>query len=196
MKVGVLGGTFDPPHFGHLALAHAAIEALELDEVLFVPTNRNPLKLGVKTTSGRHRLGMLQALIAKEAKMGVCDVEVIRGGFSYAVETLTELTVAQPGDYWFLVGADAASHIEEWKQPQRLLKLCRLGVVVRPPVDEPTLLRRIPDSFHDRIDMIPMATLDISATDIRDRIHGGLPTARLLPESVYAYIKQNHLYNA
>ena len=196
MKIGVLGGTFDPPHFGHLALARAAIEALELDEVLFVPTNRNPLKLGVKTTSGRHRLGMLQALIAEGAKMGVCDVEVIRGGFSYAVETLTELTVAQPGDYWFLVGADAASHIDEWKQPRRLLRLCRLGVVVRPPVDEPTLLRRIPDSFHDRIDMIPMTTLDISATDIRDRIHGGLPTARLLPESVYAYIKENHLYNA
>jgi len=196
MKVGVLGGTFDPPHFGHLELARAAIEALELDEVLFVPTSRNPLKLGVKTTSGRHRLGMVQALIANEPKMAVCDVEVVRGGFSYAVETLTELTVAQPGDYWFVVGADAASLIAEWKQPQRLLKLCRLGVVVRPPVDEPTLLRRIPNDFHDRIDMIPMIPLDISATDIRDRIHGGLPTGRLLPDSVHAYIKQNHLYHA
>ncbi|MHB8635087.1 MAG: nicotinate-nucleotide adenylyltransferase [Fimbriimonadaceae bacterium] len=196
MKIGVLGGTFDPPHFGHLALAQAAVGALELDEVLFVPTSRNPLKQGERTSSGRHRLRMVQALIAGEEKMAACDLEVVRGGLSYAVETMTELTVAQPGDYWFLVGADAASHVEEWKQPQRLLKLCRLGVVVRPPVDEPTLLRRIPKSFHDRIDMIPMTHLAISATDIRDRISGGLPTGRLLPEAVYAYIKQNHLYNA
>ena len=196
MKIGVLGGTFDPPHNGHLALARAAIEELTLDEVLFVPTSRNPLRSGPRATSARHRLAMVQAMIADEPKMAACDIEVIRGGLSYAVETMTELTVAQPGDYWFLVGADAVCHFDEWKQPQRLLRLCRLGVVVRPPIDEPTLFRRVPTDFHDRIDMIPMSPLKLSATDVRDRISAGLPTGRYLPDSVYAYIKHHHLYNA
>ncbi|HLK14029.1 MAG TPA: nicotinate-nucleotide adenylyltransferase [Fimbriimonadaceae bacterium] len=196
MRIGVLGGTFDPPHLGHLALARAALAALELDEVLFVPTSRNPMKLGVKASSGRHRLAMVQAMIAGEPKMAACDVEVVRGGLSYAVETMTELSVAQPGEYWFLVGADAGTHIAEWKQPQRLLRLCRLGVAVRPPVDEATLLRRVPVEFHDRIDIIPMTPVEVSSTEVRDRLQAGRPVNRIVTEPVYAYIQQHHLYSA
>lgn len=196
MKVGILGGTFDPPHIGHLAIAKAAIEALGLDEVLFVPTSRNPLKRNAKSASPKQRLAMVQALIEDQDKMAACDVEIVRGGLSYAVETMTELSVAQPAEYWFLVGTDAAAQLEEWKQPNRLVRLCRLGVVVRTPVDEAALLRRIPREFHEFIDMIPMQPIDVSATDIRDRIAAGKPLMKLVPAPVLAYIKQNHLYHA
>lgn len=190
----MLGGTFDPPHAGHLALAKAAIEALELDEVLFVPTNRNPLKRKLKTAPAKHRLAMVQALIKDEPKMAVCDIEILRGGTSYAVDTITELSFAQPADYWFIVGADAVAHISEWKQPSRLLRLCRLAVALRPGTTESNLMIRIPAEFREGIDMIPMKPVELSATELRNRLAAGLSPGPNLPQGVRAYIQQNKLY--
>ncbi len=194
MKIGVLGGTFDPPHAGHLALAKAAIEALELDEVLFVPTNRNPLKRKFKTAPARHRQAMVQELIKDEPKMALCDIEILRGGMSYAVDTMTELTIAKPAEYWFIIGADAALTLTEWKQPQRLVRLCRLGVALRPPGTEANLMIRIPAEFRDHIDIIPMKPIELSATELRNRLAAGLSPGPNLPQAVRAYIQQNKLY--
>ena len=106
MKTGVLGGTFDPPHYGHLELAKAAKAQLGLDEVMFVPANRNPLKTR-KTASAKHRLRMVELEIEDEEGLSVSDIEITRGGPSYAVDTLEELKMVRPGEYWFIVGADA-----------------------------------------------------------------------------------------
>jgi nicotinate-nucleotide adenylyltransferase len=194
VKRGVLGGTFDPPHRGHLELARAAIEAFDLDEVLFVPANKNPLKQRRRMIPAKHRLAMTTAMIMNEPKMAVCDIEILRGGPSYAVDTLTELTFAEPGEYWFIVGADAAMTLADWKQPERMLRLCRLAVAVRAPLRNEDFLARIPADLRDRVDIIPFAPTDVSSTEIRDALEVGRPPGTALPPVVYAYIKQNSLY--
>src|ERR1700722_59500 len=107
MRIGVLGGTFDPPHLGHLALARAALRQLELDEVLFLPANRNPLKTGKGGTPAKHRLAMIDLMLKNEPTMAYSDMEITRGGPSYAVDTLNELHAVRPAEYWFLMGADS-----------------------------------------------------------------------------------------
>jgi len=118
MRIGILGGTFDPPHIGHLELARAAIDALKLDEVLFLPAHRNPLKRA-KSSPAKQRLEMVQRMVADEPKMAVSDIETSRGGPSYMVETLMELQMVKPGDYWVLLGADAMKTFDEWKTRRR-----------------------------------------------------------------------------
>lgn len=194
MRIGILGGTFDPPHNGHLAVAHAAIEQLELDEVIFLPANKNPLKSRKVGTSAKHRLGMVEALIRNEPKMAVSDMEITRGGVSYTVDTLGELHMAQPADYWFLMGADSLRGLVDWRNPQRILRLARLGVAVRPPMNEQDVMNRTPEEFRDRVDVINMSPVDISSTDIRDRISRRQNVSPWMPLDVQKYISTYQLY--
>jgi nicotinate-nucleotide adenylyltransferase len=193
MRIGILGGTFDPPHIGHLTLARTAKEELGLDEVIFMPVNRNPLKKG-KSTPAKHRLEMVQRAIADEPGLAMSDIEITRGGLSYAVDTLTELTFAQPGDYWFLVGADALKGLPQWKQPERLLRLARFGVAVRPPIIEADVMARLPEEVKKRIDIVKMSALDVSSTDVRDLISAGKPVGSWVKPTVLQYIRENRLY--
>ena len=196
MKIGVLGGTFDPPHVGHLELARSAIHSLGLDEVMFLPVSRNPLKPRRKGTSSRARLEMTRLLIQGEPKMSLCDIEVVRGGMSYSVETMSELSAAEPADYWFLIGADVARSLMDWKQPGRLLKICRLGVALRPPLTAGQVMARIPEDFRGRIDFIDMPASSASSSEVRDLIAARRPLGRLITEPVYAYIKEHKLYSS
>ena len=194
MRIGVFGGTFDPPHNGHLAFAQATIEHLQLDEVQFVPAARNPLKTGINISSGRHRLQMLERLVDDLPNLALCDIEIQKGGNSYSVETMTELSFAQAADYWFLMGADSILEIERWKQPERLLKLCRLAVTVRPPHTETSILARIPEFAKASTDFIPMPPQSISSTEIRNSIQDGKPVHRHMPPEVLRYINDHQLY--
>lgn len=194
MRIGILGGTFDPPHSGHLSLARAAMEQLELDEVLFLPASRNPLKSRKVATPGKHRLGMVEALVRNEPKMALSDMELTRGGTSYTVDTLGELQMVQPAEYWFILGADSLRGLSDWKNPQRLLKLCRLAVAVRPPSTEADLLIRVPEEFRDRIDVVKMSPIDVSSTDLRDRLARKQNVAPWIPVDVLKYISTNQLY--
>ena len=194
MKIGVLGGTFDPPHFGHLAIAKAALASLELDEVLFMPVSRNPVKKNHKGTSPKHRLEMVKLLVADEEKMAVSDLEVTRGGVSYTVDTITELQMAQPADYWFLLGADALQSIATWKQPERLVKLCRLGFVARGTRVVEDVLIRIPADIRSQVDHIEMPLIDISSSDLRNKLARGQSVNPWIPEKVRDYIESNKLY--
>lgn len=196
MRIGVFGGTFDPPHTGHLELARAALEHLQLDEVIFMPANRNPLKRRHDTAPPKHRLEMIRRLIEGEAQFGVSDQEITRGGPSYTVDTMSELQMAQPGEYWFLLGADSLKGLKDWKQPERLLRMCRLGVVMRPPQTEALVLGRLPDEVRAKVDLIPMKPMDISATELRERIAKGKPTAPWLAPAVLQYINANGLYRS
>lgn len=193
MRIGILGGTFDPPHAGHLALAKAAIETLELDEVLFMPASRNPLK-HKPVASAKQRLAMTQVLIKDEPKMAVSDLEISRGGQSYAVETLEELQAVQPADYWFIVGADALKDLTQWKNPDRLLKLCRLAVAVRPPQTETMVRAHIPEEYRDRVDLLNMAPMEIASFDIRDRLARRRPVGSSFPAALLDYVEKNKLY--
>lgn len=196
MRIGILGGTFDPPHLGHLSLAKAAIEQLNLDEVMFMPANRNPLKTRKLETKPEDRMGMLEALVrgSDDPKLSLSDLEITRGGPSYAVDTLSELQMARPADYWFLMGSDSMKTLGEWKQPQRLIKLCRLGLVLRPPATEDQVISRIPPEFAAAVDFIQMPSVDISSSELRDRLALRKPTNPWLTSDVIKYIHSHRLY--
>src|SRR4051812_6215204 len=172
MRIGILGGTFDPPHAGHLALAGQAIEELQRDELLTPPAARNPLKR-VTNSPAKHRLEMVRRMVEGEPKMAVSDIEISRGGVSYMVETLMELQMVKPGEYWIILGADTVRSFEKWKNPAKILKLCRLGVAIRPPMNETDVTARLTPEVRERIDMIHMKPIDISATTIRDKVSKG-----------------------
>lgn len=193
MRVGLLGGTFDPPHAAHLALARAAASQLSLDEVMLVPVSRNPLK-GGRQTPPKQRLEMVTLAIQDEPNLSVSDVEIARGGMSYAYDTLQELSYLQPAEYWFILGADTVKSIAKWKQPEKLLKMCRLGVALRGQEDKERLLAQLPEYAVKAIDWIDFPTMDISASEIRERIAAGKPVRDWLKASVASFIAKNHLY--
>jgi len=194
MRIGILGGTFDPIHNGHLALAEAAQATLSLDEVLFVPANRNPLKKDRRQASARDRLEMVRLALAGQPGFAVSDIEIRRGGPSYAIETVWELQQVHPGEYWFLLGADAVRDIESWKQPERLLRLCRLGVAIRLPETVEDVLSRLKPEVREKVDPIELAPVEISATEIRERIAMKERVNAWLPAAVLQYIRENRLY--
>lgn len=192
----MLGGTFDPPHSGHLALAEAARARLELDEVLFIPAYRNPDKTPSTATTPKQRLAMVQLATAGNPLYSVSDIEIARRGNSYAVDTLAQLTQARPGDYWFILGADALRGLPNWKQPDKLIRLCRLGVAIRPPDKPVHLLSRLTPEIVERVDVIEMAPVEISSTEIRNMISRGLGVSQWLAPAVLEYIRENHLYGS
>lgn len=194
MRIGVFGGTFDPPHVAHLAAARAAKEQLELDEVLLIPAGRNPVKPAIASSPGRARLKMVELAIADEAGLSCSDIEITRGGPSYSVETLAELHMAQPADYWLLLGSDQLRQFFEWHMPHRILQLCRLAAVIRPPDTRLEIEHRLADWMQDRVDFVEMAPMDISATRLRSMIKEGVPVDRWVKPSVLAFIAENRLY--
>ena len=194
MRIGILGGTFDPPHYGHLKLAEAAIESLDLDEVILLPANINPFKQKKRITSGKQRIAMTQLLQKRNPKLSFSDMEITRGGVSYTVDTLGELQMVHPGEYWFIVGADAIGNFMEWKNPLRILRLCRLAASVRPPINKDDLQLELPEEFRDKIDIIEMTATTESSSTIRDRIIRGLTVQNMTTPEIVDYIRNNKLY--
>lgn len=194
MRIGILGGTFDPPHTAHLALAEAAADQLQLDEVIFMPAYKNPIKSVKQGTPAKHRLEMTKLLVAKAPRMAVSDLEITRGGPSYTVDTLTELTFAQPAEYWFILGADAVRRLGEWKQPTRLLKLCRLAVALRPPMTEVDLMARLTSDVKEQSDIITLPPMDISSSELRERFQKRQPVTPWVTPEVLNYIREHKLY--
>ncbi len=194
MRIGIFGGTFDPPHNGHIALARACREGLDLDEVLFVPAAQNPLKTNGPRASAKDRLAMLGLIAAGEPGVGVVDLEIQKGGTSYTADTLTDLTMAQPADYWFLLGGDALKGFGEWKNPQKILRLARLGVVLRPSQADADVVMRFSEPYRERVDLIRMTPVDVSSTEIRQRISRGQTIAPYVPQAIQAYIEEKGLY--
>jgi nicotinate-nucleotide adenylyltransferase len=194
MRIGILGGTFDPPHQGHLKLVESAIQSLQLDEVIFLPANSNPFKQNNRSTPAKQRLEMTQLLTKNHLKLAVSDMEITRGGLSYTVDTLGELQMVHPGEYWFILGADAIKGFPEWKNPHRILRLCRLAVAARPPINREDTLRGLGEEFTEKVDMIEMPPTEISSTSIREKIMKGHSVDKLTTPEVIDYIKRNKLY--
>jgi len=192
----MLGGTFDPPHNAHLALAEAARATLHLDRVVFVPAGDPWRKRDRNVTPAAARLEMVRAATAHLPWAHVSTVEVDRVGPSYTAETLTAL-VQPDEDWWFILGADALADMPQWSEPHRILQLARLAVARRPDSTGPMFtseVRRTLPEVEARTDFIQMPQLDISATQIRRRLAAGEPTDDLLPHPVRNVIDRLALY--
>ena len=197
---GILGGTFDPIHLGHLALAYEARYELELDHLLFVPNADPPHKQGQGVTPARHREAMVALAIEREPTFVLSRLELERDGPSYAIDTVAELAERSRAEGrpepWFVMSAEAADSFHTWREPDRILKLCRLAVAPRPgakPLDHAWVAEHYPGQ-EGRFAFLSGPELDIRSTDIRARVAAGTPITDLAPEVVIAYIEEHGLY--
>ena len=198
MQVGVLGGTFDPIHFGHLLIAEESRLSLGLDRVLFVPAGRPWLKEGQPLSEARHRLRMVELAIASNPYFDVLRSELDRAGLSYTVDTLEELQsdLGPEVGLHFILGLDAFESFYRWKEPERLLELSRLVVVSRPGYrgeQRDCILDRY-RNHADRISVLAVNSVDFSATEIRRRAAAGISFRYQVPEPVEQYILEQGLY--
>jgi nicotinate-nucleotide adenylyltransferase len=197
-RIGLLGGTFDPPHLAHLAAGAAARATLKLDRVLFVVAGQPWRKAARPVTPAPTRLRLLrEALSPLGAWAQASSVEVERRGPSYTVETLAALERERPGvAWWFVLGADALADLPRWHRPDAIIERARLALVARPgePEGLPSSVREAVPGIESAIDGVPMPRLAISASDLRERVRRGRSTALLLPGEVRRLIEELGLY--
>ena len=189
MRLGIYGGSFDPPHVGHLLTASDACEALALDRLIWVPAGIQPLKVGQALASSAQRLAMVHRLVAGDARFEVDPVEIDRDGLSYTVDTVAAYAERFPGaELFLLVGADVLTSFDRWREPERIRQLATLAVLERtvegeaapdpPPGSQRLATRRV----------------DVSSTEIRARLAAGLSIHGFVPESVERFIAAERLY--
>ena len=197
-KVGIMGGTFDPPHIGHIAMAEFVRKSLELSEVWFIPTGKISYKSTKETASALDRFNMVRLAVEGNDKFYVNDTEVFRDSFSYTFETLEELKEKHPSiEFTFVVGADSLDYMEKWKEPQRIFNSCKIAVVNRPGISNDKIevkKKMLEDAFGGEIEVINMPPVDISSTQIRKMIREGKSVIQFVPEKVIEYIKHNNIY--
>ena len=199
-KIGVLGGTFDPIHLGHLIMAEDIREKLGLGEVLFIPAGRPWLKLKEEKpiSAADHRLAMVRLAVASNPHFKVSTMEIDRPGLSYSIDTILELK-AELGaqvEIYFIVGPDALAEFPKWKEPAQLMGICQVVGIGRPKhtqVDLRKLERSVPGASQ-RIVLVDVPQIEISSTDIRRRVAQGLSIRYLVPEAVEKYIAEHRLY--
>jgi nicotinate-nucleotide adenylyltransferase len=183
-RVGVFGGSFDPVHVGHLAIALAALESVPLDRVLFVPVRRSPLKDRDPLASVADRVAMLEAAIVGEPRFALSRVELERDSVSYTVDTLEALR--SQGELFLILGSDALADLARWRTPDRIRELATILVAARPGAPEP-------DPVH-RARAFDAPRLDISSRELRARAARGLSLRYLVPDAVWEHIKKRGLY--
>ena len=199
-QIGILGGSFNPPHLGHLMMAMDALELARLDRVLFVPAATPPHKSNHNgMISAEHRLAMTKLAIADEPRFEVCDDEIRRGGISYTVETLRRLKSSRPDDELFLIiGGDTLRELPTWREIGAILDLCRVVTIARPGVNKIQMQPALPAPWPEKLmaDVIAGHQMDVSSTDIRERIIRGRSIRYLVPDAVAAYIAAWKLFQA
>ena len=197
-SVGILGGTFDPVHRGHLEIARRAMDEAALERVIFIPAAQPRLKSGEPSASPQQRLEMLRLAVGKTPGFEVSDIELHRNGPTLTVETLRELR-RQLGDdvaLRFILGLDALARFDQWVEPERVVQLARLLAVSRPGYtgfDWPGFYARNPYA-EGRVDCLDSTAIDVSASELRGRIAAGASVSGLLPTAVEQYIRDNRLY--
>lgn len=198
MNIGILGGTFDPVHIGHLSIAKAAMDQAALERVLFIPAGQPRLKQAKPVASITHRIEMVRLAIAGDPIFQVCELEAARPGPTYSVDTVEELSVKLgPGtELFFILGLDVLGQLDRWKDPGRVLKFCRLLVLDRPGeqgFDWPDFYNRVPEA-KDRVQVVTAPLVDVSATGLRQRASAGEPLSEMVPDAVAEYIQKQGLY--
>jgi nicotinate-nucleotide adenylyltransferase len=195
VRVGLLGGTFNPPHIGHLVCATQALSALELDDVLFVPVHQPPHK-EVETDPGvEHRVELCRRAVADDDRLSVSLIEAEVPGPSYTVDTLSRLHDRCPGDQLtFIVGGDMALSLPAWREPAAILSLATLGVAEREGVRRADIAERLAELGTENVRFFDMPRLDVSSSLIRRLVAAGRPIRYLVPDAVADYIVQEGLY--
>lgn len=197
-KTGIMGGTFNPVHLGHLLLAENAYSALSLDEVLFMPSGISYMKEQSAILDGRTRLEMTRLATEDNPHFRVSSLEVEREGYTYTSDTLRQLTGENPDtDYYFLVGADTLFSIESWREPEEIFQMAVLAAAVRDDCDLTALEKqadRLKELYNAKIVLLPAGRIEISSSRIRERISRGLSVRYMVPESVRLYMEENRLY--
>jgi nicotinate-nucleotide adenylyltransferase len=198
MDIGVLGGTFDPVHMGHLKIADEAMQRLSLYRILFIPAGEPWLKVEKEITPSMHRKKMLEIAIEGYPDFTISTIELERSGATYTVETLELLRTSMDSTthIFFIMGWDSLLQLPQWKRPAELVRMCRIVAFTRSgmaPPDLEMLEEKVPGIIRNTI-VLEIPPIDISSSDIRDRIHKGLPVKDLVPGGVEEYIRNNGLY--
>ncbi len=196
-KVGIMGGSFDPIHIGHLVAANEVLNIYKLDEIIFVPTGDPPHKDNLRAASF-HRLLMVNIAVLSNNKFSVSDIEIKSPGKSYTLDTLSEFhKLYKDTEFYFITGTDAVFNLSNWYRPEEVLKLCRFIAATRPGISIEEVnakINEIKKMFGGNIEILQVPMLQISSTDIRERFRMGVSVKYLLPESVEQYIIKNELY--
>lgn len=188
MRIGVYGGTFDPPHLGHLIVASDVCEALGLDRVLWIPSAEPPHKRGSVRASAEQRLAMVRAAVGGDPRFEVDDLELRREGASYSVDTLRELSRREPGCHLhFIVGVDQLREFPGWREPDEIARLATLVAVSRGG-------EQVEAGFPHDVRRVRVTRIDLSATDVRARLRAGRSVRYLVPEAVREIIERENLY--
>ncbi|MBW3652346.1 MAG: nicotinate-nucleotide adenylyltransferase [Actinobacteria bacterium] len=196
-RIGILGGSFNPPHLAHLVCASEAAAQLQLDRVLLTPVAAPPHKDAERDPGPRERLRLCRLAIGGDERLDVCDLEVLRGGPSYTIDTLRELHARTPEDHLtFIVGGDIALGLPSWHEPEAVLGLARLAVAERSGAGRGDVAARLSERFPDAPPpaFFDMPRLDISSSQIRRRIEQGRPIRYLVPDPVAEHITRERLY--
>lgn len=197
-RVGIMGGTFNPIHIGHLIIAEEAYEAYDLDEVLFVPSGISYMKDQSEILDAKKRVHMTGLAIEDNPHFALSTIEIDRDGNSYSYETLETLRKQNPNtEYFFLVGSDTLFALETWKHPEILLPACTILVAVRDGVPMEKMREHadyLEKKFGGSIELLTTPNIEISATDIRNRIAQNRPVKYFVPDAVLAFIQKNDLY--
>jgi nicotinate-nucleotide adenylyltransferase len=196
-RIGILGGSFNPPHIAHLVCASEAAAQLRLDRVLLTPVAAPPHKDAEDDPGPEVRLELCRLAIEGDERLGVCDLEVLRGGPSYTVDTLRELHARTPeDDLTFIVGGDIALGLPSWHEPEAVLGLAQVAVAERSGAGRQDVVDRLAERFGDAPAPVffDMPRLDISSSLIRRRVAQGLPIRYLVPRSVAEHIARGRLY--
>ena len=197
-RIGVLGGTFDPIHLGHLVVGEEARDRLDLDRLVFMPAGSPRLKEHEPLASATQRLDMVRLAVDEGDDSEISTKEVVREGSTYTVDTIAELRqqYAESDQIYFMVGMDALEQFDRWKEPDRLLQMCNLVVVNRvghQRVDVNDFVGRFPEAGPG-LTLLTVPRLEISSTDIRNRVRDGRSIKYLTPEPVVGYIEREGLY--
>lgn len=197
MRIGVMGGTFDPVHIGHLAAAEEARAQLGLEQVIFVPAGIPPHKMDEEVLPAKHRLAMVKLAISSNSHFTVSRVDIDRPGPSYTVDTIKLLRdeLGAETEIYFIMGSDSLMELPTWHEPRQLIHLCRLAVMTRPGynIDLESLDEVLP-GISSRVQFIDMPHLAISSSDLQWRVREGLPIKYQVPQEVEEYIYAYSLY--
>lgn len=192
MRLAIFGGSFDPPHLGHLIAATDAFEQLSLDRIILVPTATQPLKIGRVVAGAEQRVAMSRLLVERDPRFEVSTLEVERGGLSFTIDTLAHFAELHPAaERYLLLGADVLASFGQWREPERVLQLARLVLLER----QSDVRVATPDMrMGADVIRLPTRRIDISSTEIRERVRTGRTIRGFVTEAVAAYIERAGLY--
>lgn len=198
MNIGILGGTFDPVHLGHLSIAEAAMDQAALERVLFIPAGHPRFKQSEPSASVCQRIEMVRLAITGNSRFRICETEAHRSGPTYSVDTLVELSakLGPETELFFILGLDVLGQFDQWKDSRRVLTLCRLLVLDRPgeqDFDWPEFYRKVPGA-EERVKIVTAPLVDVSATELRRQAAAGEPMTGQVPDAVVDYIREQSLY--